>query len=110
MKTNDIIKNLNHNSKIANAELSIGILENKIDPWTVAYLTPAELFPSNWKELIEKREFIDFKMKNMATTDRFECKKCHERKCRVAQAQTRSCDEPMTTFITCTICGYTIKF
>ncbi|KNC46881.1 transcription elongation factor S-II [Thecamonas trahens ATCC 50062] len=41
----------------------------------------------------------------MAETDMFKCGKCKERKCTYYQLQTRSADEPMTVFVTCTNCG-----
>jgi transcription elongation factor S-II len=40
-----------------------------------------------------------------AETDAFQCGRCKQRKCRYRQAQTRSADEPMTTFVTCTVCN-----
>jgi DNA-directed RNA polymerase subunit M/transcription elongation factor TFIIS len=109
-KLNDIIKNLDYNSLINNHELVLNIINGTVNAFDVAYLSPQELFPSNWKKLIDKMEFIDYKSKNIATSDRFECKKCKERKVKITQLQTRSSDEPMTTFITCTVCGFTIKF
>ena len=33
------------------------------------------------------------------------CFKCKKRKCSYYQMQTRSADEPMTTFVTCLLCG-----
>jgi len=45
-----------------------------------------------------------------AETDAFKCGRCHQRKTRYRQAQTRSADEPMTTFVTCTNCGNRWKF
>jgi len=45
-----------------------------------------------------------------AETDAFKCGRCKQRKCRYRQAQTRSADEPMTTFVTCTNCGNRWKF
>ena len=35
----------------------------------------------------------------------FQCGRCKGRKCTYYQKQTRSADEPMTTFVQCTICG-----
>ncbi len=35
----------------------------------------------------------------------FKCGKCKQSKTRYYQMQTRSADEPMTTFITCAVCG-----
>jgi transcription elongation factor S-II len=45
-----------------------------------------------------------------AETDMFMCGKCKGRKCTYFQMQTRSADEPMTTFVTCTICSNRWKF
>ncbi|KAG8986462.1 RNA polymerase II elongation factor, partial [Tulasnella sp. 427] len=45
-----------------------------------------------------------------AETDAFQCGRCKQRKTRYRQAQTRSADEPMTTFVTCTNCGNRWKF
>ena len=48
--------------------------------------------------------------KKMASTDMFQCGKCKQRKCTYYQMQTRSADEPMTTFVTCTVCDNRWKF
>jgi transcription elongation factor S-II len=45
-----------------------------------------------------------------ASTDMFQCGKCKQRKCTYYQMQTRSADEPMTTFVSCTNCGNKWKF
>ncbi|KAK7047744.1 transcription elongation factor TFIIS [Paramarasmius palmivorus] len=45
-----------------------------------------------------------------AETDAFQCARCKQRKCRYRQAQTRSADEPMTTFVTCINCGNKWRF
>ena len=42
---------------------------------------------------------------NMAFSDQYKCRKCGESKCKITQAQTRSADEPMTTFTRCLDCG-----
>ena len=41
--------------------------------------------------------------KRMATTDQFQCGKCRKRQCSYYQMQTRSADEPMTTFVICQV-------
>ena len=38
-------------------------------------------------------------------TDEYKCGKCKSRKIKYSQAQTRSADEPMTTFFACLECG-----
>ena len=40
-----------------------------------------------------------------ANTDNFTCGKCKSKRCSYYQLQTRSADEPMTTFVTCIDCG-----
>ncbi|RKP06256.1 transcription elongation factor S-II [Thamnocephalis sphaerospora] len=45
-----------------------------------------------------------------AATDAFKCPKCKQRKCTYFQMQTRSADEPMTTFVTCVVCNNRWKF
>ncbi|XP_064382246.1 transcription elongation factor A protein 1-like [Halichondria panicea] len=43
-------------------------------------------------------------------TDLLKCGKCKKRNCTYTQAQTRSADEPMTTFAYCNDCGNRWKF
>ncbi|RIA91472.1 transcription factor S-II, central domain-containing protein [Glomus cerebriforme] len=45
-----------------------------------------------------------------AETNMFRCGKCGQRKTTYFQMQTRSADEPMTTFVTCTVCNNRWKF
>jgi transcription elongation factor S-II len=40
----------------------------------------------------------------------FKCRKCNSKKTTYYQLQTRSADEPMTTYVTCTNCGNRWKF
>jgi len=43
-------------------------------------------------------------------TDLLQCGKCKKRDCIYNQMQTRSADEPMTTFVLCNVCGNRWKF
>mmetsp|Transcript_169 Transcript_169/g.533 ORF Transcript_169/g.533 Transcript_169/m.533 type:complete len:204 (-) Transcript_169:1546-2157(-) len=43
--------------------------------------------------------------KHAATSDFFKCGKCKQRKCTYYQMQTRSADEPLTSFVTCMVCN-----
>ncbi|KAK6937639.1 Transcription elongation factor S-II, central domain [Dillenia turbinata] len=45
-----------------------------------------------------------------ASTDQFKCERCGRRRCTYYQMQTRSADEPMTTFVTCVNCNHHWKF
>ena len=71
-------------------------------------MSPNELFPENWKELIDekyRRDKILYETKKEAMTDQFKCGKCSSRETCYFEMQTRSADEPMTIFITCLNCG-----
>jgi len=43
-------------------------------------------------------------------TDLLKCGVCKKRNCTYNQLQTRSADEPMTTFVMCNECGHRWKF
>ena len=43
-------------------------------------------------------------------TDLLQCGKCKKKNCTYNQIQTRSADEPMTTFVLCNECGNRWKF
>jgi len=74
----------------------------------IANLTHRDMNPKIWKKLINdkiKRDENLAKGDISASTDEFKCFKCFKRKCTYYQLQTRSADEPMTTFVTCLECG-----
>ena len=75
---------------------------------TVAFMTHQELKPEKWSSLIDaksKRDLNKFETNIEAATDTFTCRKCKQNKCTYYQMQTRSADEPMTTFCQCINCG-----
>ena len=61
----------------------------------------------SWNRLI-RPDGIDIQI-NANVTDQYTCSKCGGKKHTVIMLQTRSADEPMTQFITCTNCGFTFK-
>jgi transcription elongation factor S-II len=76
-------------------------------------MTHQEMNPEKWKQLINdkiKRDSIKYTEDMRMATDEFKCGRCKERKCSYYQLQTRSADEPMTTFVTCLNCGKNWKF
>jgi len=92
--------------------LSDNIIQNINDgtvlPHVVAFMTHQELAPERWAKLIEiksKRDKSKFETNMAAATDTFTCRKCKGNQCTYYQLQIRSADEPMTTFISCVICG-----
>jgi len=74
----------------------------------IAFMTHQEMAPERWDALIQakiKRDKTKYETNMEAATDTFKCRKCHTNKCTYYQLQTRSADEPMTTFVTCLECG-----
>ena len=93
---------------IQHEELLDKIKSKNIKPHEVAYMSHQEMRPSIWKELTDakkKRDENMFTPAITATTDQFTCGKCKTKKCSYYQLQTRSADEPMTTFVSCLNCG-----
>lgn len=105
----NVLANLDKKNDIQNDYL-LGEIKNKsIDSKLVGYLKPEKLFPSNWAKIIQKLQYKEDKLNNLATTDMFTCSKCKHKRHKIHQQQTRSADEPMTTFVICQVCGYTFK-
>jgi DNA-directed RNA polymerase subunit M/transcription elongation factor TFIIS len=110
-KINEILVNLDENKiGINNKTFKKNILLGIIEPNTVAFLSPAQIHPDKWSDLIKKKEYIEQREKNIVYSDAYKCFKCGESKCKITQAQTRSADEPMTTFVVCVVCHNTFKF
>jgi transcription elongation factor S-II len=89
------------------------IKDGAIKPHTVAFMTHQELAPEKWGKLIEaktKRDLNKCETNMSAATDTFTCRKCKGNQCTFYQLQTRSADEPMTTFVTCLLCSTRFKF
>jgi DNA-directed RNA polymerase subunit M/transcription elongation factor TFIIS len=107
-KFNEIYENIN--GTINNEFLLQNINNGNINLDTIALLKPEELCLEKWKKIINRLDLINEKQKNMAKTDLFTCKKCKNNRCSVFELQTRSADEPMTTFVTCIVCKNTWKF
>ena len=103
-----LFNNLNPNSMVKNNYLLDKIKKNEITPQELAFMSHYEMFPDKWKDLIEKKTKRD-KMTGLvdlsSATDEFKCYKCKQKNCSYYQLQTRSADEPMTTYVSCLNCG-----
>ena len=107
-KIRSIYTNLKKDSYIKNIDFKKRILSGDINYKDIAKLTAFDIFPENWKELIDlktKRDKLKYELKPEAMTDVFKCRKCNSRSCSYYEVQTRSADEPMTQFINCLNCG-----
>jgi DNA-directed RNA polymerase subunit M/transcription elongation factor TFIIS len=78
-----------------------------------AEMSAVDLCPSRWKDCIEKIIESEKKLysKNESAAMFMWCSSCKKKtKCDYYQMQTRSADEPMTTFVTCLECDRKWKF
>jgi len=91
-----------------NEELLKEVDNGHIQVHQIAFMTAQELKPYKWEKLINdkmQRDKAKYEVTLEAATDTFKCNRCKSNKCTYYQMQTRSADEPMTTFVTCLDCG-----
>jgi len=84
------------------------IMTKAVKPHEVAFMTHQEIIPEKWTQLLSDKKIREeniYAPKLVASTDGFTCRKCKSKECSYYQLQTRSADEPMTTFVTCITCG-----
>lgn len=107
------VRSKTHNLK-ENKQLCENVYKSVINTVNFVKMLPSEMQSEELKnkdnEYIKESLLASQIAKVSADTDMFECSKCKQRKCTYSQLQTRSCDEPMTTFVTCTVCGNRWKF
>ncbi|CAH8615192.1 unnamed protein product [Heterobilharzia americana] len=98
-----------------NPNLRLNVLMGHVSPDKLASMTSEEMASKEMKELREKYTKETIEDHQMAVTggtetDLLRCGKCKQTKCTYNQVQTRSADEPMTTFVYCNNCGHRWKF
>lgn len=85
------------------------IKKKKYNPYNLAFLRPEEIDKDNWMKIILRRKTTEDKLKNLPTTEWKPCRVCKNTGYFYYQLQTRSADEPMTTFYICKECDKTYK-
>uniref|UniRef100_A0A493TCI9 Transcription elongation factor A3 n=1 Tax=Anas platyrhynchos platyrhynchos TaxID=8840 RepID=A0A493TCI9_ANAPP len=98
-----------------NPNLRRNVLCGAILPGLIARMTAEEMASDELKELRNAMTQEAIREHQMAktggtVTDLFQCGKCKKKNCTYNQVQTRSADEPMTTFVLCNECGNRWKF
>uniref|UniRef100_A0A1I7YHP2 Transcription elongation factor n=1 Tax=Steinernema glaseri TaxID=37863 RepID=A0A1I7YHP2_9BILA len=98
-----------------NLALRENVLTGVVTPEKFARMTSEEMASAEMKEQREKFTKQAISEHQMAVnegtpSDMFKCGKCGKKNCTYSQMQTRSADEPMTTFVYCRDCGNRWKF
>lgn len=98
-----------------NPELRQNFVNGVLTASRLATMTAEEMASSEMKEIRNKFMKEAINDAQLATvqgtkTDLLKCGKCKKRNCTYNQIQTRSADEPMTTFVLCNECGHRWKF
>lgn len=85
------------------------VSNGKYNGYNLAFLRPDELDEDNWMRIILRRNTTEEKLNNLPTIQWKVCGICKSKEYHYYQLQTRSADEPMTTFYICKTCGKTYK-
>ncbi|KAF3063175.1 Transcription elongation factor S-II [Trichoderma lentiforme] len=111
-KIRSLFQNLKSKS---NRDLGKRVLSGDISPDRFVSMTDDELKSEERKKMEMELEKENMKkaqvpMAEKSISDSLECGKCKKKRVSYTQAQTRSADEPMTTFCECMNCGNRWKF
>nr|XP_009290725.1 transcription elongation factor A protein 3 isoform X18 [Danio rerio] len=98
-----------------NPNLRKNVLAGAIELSRIASMTAEEMASDELKQLrnvLTQEAIREHQMAKTGgtTTDLLQCGKCKKKNCTYNQVQTRSADEPMTTFVLCNECGNRWKF
>ncbi|XP_064804891.1 serine/arginine repetitive matrix protein 1-like isoform X2 [Oncorhynchus masou masou] len=98
-----------------NPGLRRNILAGGIELRRFAIMSAEEMASDELKQLrnnLTKEAIREHQLSKTSGTisDLFQCSKCGKKNCTYNQMQTRSADEPMTTFVLCNECGNRWKF
>lgn len=100
-----VFNNLNHTNTRAHL-----LKDGRYKPQDIAHFTHQEMMPQKWQKSIEKIQKQLYADENLKINSDFVCRKCKKSNCHHYFLQTRSADEPMTTFVNCLNCGFNWKF
>ncbi|OTB05048.1 hypothetical protein M426DRAFT_142665 [Hypoxylon sp. CI-4A] len=110
------IRSLFQNLKVkTNAELGRNVMSGAIPADRFVVMSSKELMSAQQRKTEAQLELENMKkaqvpMAEKSISDSLECSNCKKKQVSYSQAQTRSADEPMTTFCECMNCGKRWKF
>ena len=101
-----VMGNISYNK---NADFVLGKIKYGFwDPDAIVSMSSQMLYPDVWEDILvrnsKKLAFLSID-RNAQGTSMFRCGRCKKNNCTYFQLQTRSADEPMTTFVTCLNCN-----
>jgi transcription elongation factor S-II len=106
-KLRSLFQNLKN---VSNRELGPRVMSGEIPAKRFVVMSHDELKSAQRRAEDQKLEADNLKkaqvpMAEKSISDALRCGRCGQKKVSYSQAQTRSADEPMTTFCECTVCG-----
>jgi transcription elongation factor S-II len=108
-KAINLCRNLDPNGSLENDYLHPRVMAGEIAPEELVRMSDQEMYPPKWKAISDQQlkdiSRLDEENNNVVSDGLYTCGKCKENKCSYYQLQTRSCDEPTTTYVTCINCG-----
>jgi DNA-directed RNA polymerase subunit M/transcription elongation factor TFIIS len=101
---NNLIFNFNVDSQTMK-KIKKDIDKEKFNPYNFAFLRPTELDKDKWIKIMMRMSTTEEKLKDLPSVTWKPCYRCKGTEYFKYQLQTRSIDEPMTTFYNCKQCG-----
>lgn len=83
------------------------IVTKKVRAYNIAYMSPQQMNEDAWKKEIDKKATDEENIKRKNFVEGHKCRKCGKQEIYTWQLQTRSGDEPITTFYRCHNCSNT---
>jgi len=113
-KAISLYENLRTDGPVANTQnWAKKLVKGEVEPKAFVEMPAEELCPTRWKAALDKMIEAEILLysKNVSAAIYLYCSRCKKKsKCDYYQMQTRSADEPMTTFVTCLECDREWKF
>lgn len=84
------------------------VMAKEVSLKALVYMKPWQVCPDLWEAAFDRMARMQLRREAAVTTaleGMFTCSKCKSKKIAFVQLQTRSADEPMTTYLTCTNCS-----